>query len=145
MAISPELPDELFAVVTIDEDDLSGEFARFAAVYARWLYTRAELQGRVLSKTRALASESAACRERWLTVGVKMTVDDLKAKITLDPIVARLTKQLETLEAQDGELRAIIEALRAKKDMLVSLGAHQRALLGPLLGAQDGIDLSEKN
>lgn len=140
----PELPEDLAEIMTIDEDDLSSEFATFTAVYARWLYIRSDQQARILKKSNELSAVSAETRLRWSEELTKPTVDDLKARVTADPVVRKLNEQLARLEADAEVVKGIIEALRAKKDMLISLGAQQRALLGPLARGNDNIDLSER-
>lgn len=138
-----ELPEDLVEIMEVDEDNLTHEFAVFTAIYARWLYARAHHQGRLLRAKQKLETKSAEARFQYREVEPKITVDDMKARIALDPEVSRVARDVAILEAQDDEIKAVIEALRAKKDMLISLGAQQRALLGPLGRSNDGIDLSE--
>ena len=125
------LPQSIQDAVSIDESQLSIEFANFSATYMFWLWNRAEMQTAVNLWSTKLDTEKAQAREvlkkEAEDLSLKMTVDDLKEKIRLQPGVVHAQTQLNFAEAEEKRLAAVCEALRSKKDMLVSLGAHQRA------------------
>ncbi len=140
MTTMHKLPPSVLEAVEIDEDDIMGEFRRFSGVYAFWLWNRAQAQGRVLRESSKLDSLVAEARETIRdTVDTKLTVDDLKAMIKLDKSVLAQQDVCDAAESEERRLAAVVEALRAKKDMLVSLGAQQRALAK----GGGGLDLSE--
>lgn len=55
------------------------------------------------------------------------TVDDLKAMTDQNPEVRAAVEHELMSEVEYDRLRGVMEALRAKREMLVSLGAHLRA------------------
>jgi hypothetical protein len=117
------------AAVKIDENDLQSEFQGYTGTLAYWLVNRADAQTRVLqAKTRKELAEANA-RMRILDEEPKLRVDDLNAKLLLEPTVQAAHEELVEAEHNSAYIGAVCEALRRKGDMLVSLGAHQRALL----------------
>lgn len=117
------------AVTRIDENDLQTEFSGFSGTLAYWLVNRAEAQTRVLQAKSKLGLAEAEARMIILEAEPKLRVDDLNAKLLLDPGVKSASEELVEAEHNSAYIGAVCEALRKKGDMLVSLGAHQRALL----------------
>lgn len=125
------LPKKVTDIVTINEDDLETEFSHFAGDYAFWLYNRAKAQTRINSAKLGLDLAKAEARELVKAQSgpsAKLTVEDIKALVSEHPSVVEATQTLHTAEDNEAKINAVVEALRAKKDMLVSLGAHKRAL-----------------
>lgn len=122
--------------VSINESDLQSEFVQFSGQLAYWLCNRADAQSRVLACKAELGLREAVARERILVDEPKLRIDDLRARLDLDPSVQAAQKLLADATHAADYIGAVCEALRRKGDMLVSLGAHQRALLprGPDLG-----------
>lgn len=127
------LPPNIREMTTINEDQLESEFAKFAGDYAYWLWNRASAQNEVTKRKLRLDLEKAETRERYRNDPKleKLKVDDMKAAISEDALVQAAQNDLTEAELNEARINAIVEALRAKKDMLVSLGAHQRALTIP--------------
>jgi hypothetical protein len=154
-----DLPDSVRDAVSVDESDLMREFREFSGVYAYWLWNRSEAQNRVIAAELKLeetrASVRAALREAGTddldlsddaplpkkggrTAG-KLTVDDFKEMLTLNPMVADAQRRLNAAISEDRRLASVVVAMKAKGEMLVSLGAQQRALAK----GGGGLDLGE--
>lgn len=125
------LPQNIAQMTKINEEDLEGEFARFAGDYAYWLWNRAKAQTAVSRRKVELELARADARTRLRDQLEKVKVDDAKAMVAEDALVQDAQDALINAELNEARISAIVEALRAKKDMLVSLGAHQRALNVP--------------
>lgn len=123
------LDPKIAAATSVDENNLQNEFMTFTSTLAYWLVNRAEAQSRVLRAKTALTIVSAEARIPITEAEPKLRVDDLNARIDLDPAVRATNQDLIEAEHQLAYVSAVCEALRRKGDMLVSLGAHQRALL----------------
>ncbi len=87
---------------------------------------RAEHQRRLIQ-----AKVHLTIREAARAGGSKLTVDDLNASVELDPVYQ--DAKLAEIEAEAVKVMARIrlDAVTAKLNMCVSLGAHMRAELGP--------------
>jgi hypothetical protein len=117
------------SAVNIDENDLQTEFMTYTSTLAYWLVNRADAQSRVLRAKSALGIIEATVRNAIVEMEPKLRVDDLKARMDLDAGVQRAAAELMDAEVQLNYISAVCEAMRRKGDMLVSLGAHQRALI----------------
>jgi hypothetical protein len=59
--------------------------------------------------------------------GGKPTVESLKMAVQADPSLQALREEIVELKAQEIRLNAARESFLSRKDMLISLGAHERA------------------
>jgi hypothetical protein len=117
--IEPEaIQDEYVRVPS----DLSYWSEMHANTYREWQlakFDREQEWGAAVTRARAtLASERA-----------KATVADVEASAINDPAYVEKKRQEVYLEAETKRLLGMVEAIRTKRDMLVSLGAHIRAEL----------------
>ncbi len=137
-AMPPDLSksdlDTIEEVVSIDALRLQDAFIRVPADLARWTEKYAQSLRRAL---RTEATRKRVFAERFLDI--KTTpIDGMKG-----PSEAVIKMKVETddlyMEAVDNEIDAevermrthgIVEAIRGKKDALISLGAHVRAEMG---------------
>lgn len=119
----------------IDEADINGEFVRFAGTLAFWGARLADAHEVALrNKARGehtYAIVKLAARDKLERLGVKATESQVDAHATIDPRWRAQRDRDVDAEVNVKRLAALVEALRAKRDMLVSLGAHVRAELGP--------------
>lgn len=121
----------LRTVVSIDDEDMVGEYSTVAHHLALWgtryaaaqeAFLRAKLgrdhlEGRLRLTLRVEQEE---------LTGKRVTEATLDALIKADErFVAAKVTEIEA-EAESLRVRGILQALRAKADMLVSLGATQR-------------------
>ncbi len=68
-------------------------------------------------------------REALLQSGVKVTESQVEAKVSTDTEMEDAEVALVYAEVEREKMRGVLDAVRAKKDMLVSIGAHIRAEL----------------
>ncbi len=127
-----DVSDILHESVSIDRTDLNGEYCRVAADLAYWgekqaQSERAEAEAkfeleRVDAKTSKLVRKNLE-----LTETKRVTEKMIEAEVLLSPAYG--TARTGVIEA--GEIhrkcRSIVDAVKSKRDMLVSLGAHKRA------------------
>ena len=117
---------------TIDPGSMQREFAEYPGVLSRWGGRYAD----AISEASALAEELEDLEaEVYLELRARkaqgQTEAELKALVRTDRRVK--LKRAMALAAKSKQTRyekKVIAALHAKKEMLVSLGAHQRAELG---------------
>jgi len=94
--------------------------ARYAAVLGRYLERRAV--------TKQMASELKRTIRDRLTVELpkKPTVSEVEVEVQTDPAYIAAVAEEDAAEVEKVWLGGFLEALRAKREMLVSLGAHIR-------------------
>jgi hypothetical protein len=128
-----EVEDYLYDCATITPEAIQEEFVRVPADLAYW------------TKRFADASKAAAAakvhrgkmraflylehRERLLIDVGKPSEAHIDSCITCDDRMAQAEAALVDAEARKAELWGFVEAVRAKREMLVSLGAQLRAEL----------------
>lgn len=120
-----------YEVAQIDLVDLQGTLQRHPAIKA-WVIASFEgariAEERAkweLTKARAQALLKAAA-EFDPSTGKRKTVDVINSEADLDPKVQAAQDTLFSYERRRGALRAMVEALDDRKDMLVQLAAKQR-------------------
>lgn len=126
-----KMPPAIAELFEVDENDLAGEFRRFSAHYSYWLWNRSQQQKRVLEADAVLDRAKNAARNRTRRADPDLRVDDLKELVALDPDVLDAVDAYNNAVAEEKMVAAVVEALKRKSDMLISLGAQQRALMGP--------------
>jgi hypothetical protein len=97
--------------------------ARYAEAYRRWLEVKIE---RDVTLAEAAQEARAVLKDR----GAKATVAEVEEQQALDVDVIRVRKLEAQLEADKVRLNGVMDALRAKREMLISLGAHIRLEMG---------------
>lgn len=116
--------------VSIDPASLQEEFVAFPGTLSRWgaLYADA-ISAAAYTEEDLTDTEAEVYLE--LRLGAKHTEAELKALVRTDRRVRLKRSIAMAAEAKKIRFREkIISALHFKKDMIISLGAHQRAELG---------------
>jgi hypothetical protein len=126
-----EVEDYLADSVQIEPMALQEEYVRIAPDIAYWnaRYSKA-LEMFLRSKIDLDTTEARqyiAHRERMLNAGAKVTKAQIEAAVTTDQQVIEARMLLVAAEVEKNRLNGVCEAVRTKRDMLVSLGAHVRA------------------
>ncbi len=127
--------DYLKQSVAITPEALQEEFTRVPSDMAYWGERFAEATGRALKAyhARKMAYAEALLRIKGVAKlsGNKLTEADAAAQAEVDP--AYQLAVLEEAEAEAGKVAAKtrFDSVVAKKDMVVSIGATQRAEMGP--------------
>jgi hypothetical protein len=117
-------------LVTVGED-IDAEFRALSSdvyyVGALWADAQRNAAQAKVALDVALATSRRMVTEVLQAEGSKTTERAIDAEVDLDPDVHRARLYLLDMEHEEAKVRALVDALRAKKDMLVSLGAHIRA------------------
>ena len=92
---------------------------RYAAALEAAL--RAEHE-RKMAESRVLLELRAAAKVE----GTKPTVDEIEARVALSQDVRSALLDEIAAQAEKARVQGVVEAIRAKREMLVSLGAHLR-------------------
>lgn len=130
-------PDEyLRECVRIDDFDIQAEYirlpadlaywnSRYADAYRDWNSSKLELD--MLCSTLSLAIRDELINQ---AKGGRVTLAEVEQVLHTTPQY-RDAKQKEILaEADKARLYGVVDAIRAKKEMLISLGAHIRLEMG---------------
>ncbi len=125
-----EFEDLLVASVTIDEHDLAREYYRVATDTAYWCRRLAQLEGDYLrSKTalRQAQAEGFLFASSELTVaGKKPTQAYLEAYVETMASVKRAHDVYAQVTQDRKEAQGYVDAVAAKRDMLIQVGATRR-------------------
>lgn len=137
-----DIDQYLYDSVSITPEALSEEFARVALDLAYWNaqyadrlreYREAEIQQK---RTRAMLY----IKHRTLLTEAngKTTEAQVDAAVLLDEDMVAADTQVIVTEVEKEKARGVLDAVRAKREMVVSLGAHIRAEMAgdPVLRAQ---------
>lgn len=126
-----QLPRDVAIVVDIDEQDLHGEFSRAAHHLAVWGVAYADAQRAFLvakaDRERTEARLRLTLREDYEASGKKATEATVDALLKTHPDYDADKMAEVDAEAESLRVRGILNAVKTKCDMLVSLGATQRA------------------
>lgn len=135
MAQLNEIEVEKFLKDSVDVEPtlLQEEFVRLPADMAYWneRYSKAmkeHLMGK-LNVDRLYAMLQIEMRETLLAEGQKTTEALVSARIEVHPKYQEARLALVSAEAEAARLKGVLEAVRAKREMIVSLGAHLRVEL----------------
>jgi hypothetical protein len=126
-----DIEQYLYDSISITPEALSEEFARVALDLAYWnaryadalkAYREAEVQQKrtkamLYIKHRTLLTETNG----------KTTEAQVDAAVLLDPSMVEADTNLIATEVEKEKARGVLDAVRAKREMVVSLGAHIRA------------------
>jgi hypothetical protein len=119
--------------VNIDFASMQREFAEFPGVLSRWGARYASAISEASARAEDLEDLEAEVYLEFRARGKEggQTEQTIKANVRLDRRVKLKRSMLLAAEAKKVRYeKKVIAALHAKKEMLVSLGAHQRAELG---------------
>lgn len=133
--LATDSEEDLVRAVQIDEDDIKGEYIRLPGELARWntryadavramaqaeaKLERLEAEAFLLHKTTSEKLDAAEAK--------KYTVDRINALVRTDAAVCAAGDVLIEAQANKAWIAGVVDAIRAKREMLVSLGAHLRA------------------
>lgn len=116
--------------VQLEATNLQGEFVKYTADLAHWGEVVAACrQGESMAKlTRdAQAADLDAIARETLIGDKKPTEASIHAWVTRHPAMQSAETQLVEATYRLDQAKAVYDALRSKRDMLVGLGAQQRA------------------
>jgi hypothetical protein len=117
------------ACVTLEPLALEEEFVRFAADLASWGEQAAQAKREV--GLRKMSAEVVAAQldgeaRTALAGDKKPTEASIAAWVQQDPRRVAAEKEVIDAEYHSDRVRAVLDAVRAKRDMLVGLGAAER-------------------
>jgi hypothetical protein len=129
-----EFSEYLYNAVTILPEAIQEEFVRVPADLAYWgeQYSVAvsdhlhAKNARETTHARLMVEKRAAAQ----VTGGKLTVGDLEAAVATDPTYQEVVVAEIEAEARKAAMRTRVDAVHAKKEMLISLGAQLRAEMG---------------
>lgn len=117
--------------VTIEPMALEEEFVRVPADLAYWGARWADAQKAAsmakLTRDQVEAAIDAEHRMAAASAGEKVTEKVIASRVLLDERMKAVEIELIEAEAQASRARAFCDAVRAKRDMVVSLGSQVRA------------------
>lgn len=120
-------------VVSIDVTQITEHFISVPAELAYFNERYAEtVRGQLEAKSacdNARATAYCTIKTEYEEEGKKITEAALSAQIELDPAYTEAKIAFVDAETKKQQARGRVEAVHAKKDMLISLGAHLRAEL----------------
>lgn len=122
--IEPEAINDEYVRVP---SDLSYWSEMHANTYREWQlakFAREQEWGSAVTRSRAMLNS-----ERGVASGRGPTVDQVDAHAINDADYVKAKRDEVYLEAETKRLLGMVDAIRTKRDMLVSLGAHIRAEL----------------
>lgn len=126
-----EVDDYLAQCVTMDPLQLEEEFVQLPATLAYWNERYAETQRSFLrakvDRERSSARLTMECRAQIEAKKGKATVSDVEAAVDGHPDYMALKDAELDAEIETRRVYGVLDAIRAKKEMLISLGAHIRA------------------
>lgn len=133
MPSQEELTQEVLDAVTIMPEVIQEEFVRVPADLARFNHRYAEAQKVYLRAKHNLDRVEAelyiSMREAIINAGGKPTEKQIEAGIKVQPAYQAAVDDLVDAEHKKAETYGNVDAVRAKKEMLISLGAHIRSEL----------------
>lgn len=102
--------------------DLAFWNAKYSAVYHYWLSRKM-----ILAQVTAEVSQAERTQLEGITGAKRVTISEVEAALVLNPEYQQAkVKEIEA-EAEKVRLYGVLDAIRSKRDMLISLGAHMRA------------------
>lgn len=121
---------QLSEVLEIYEDDLTRHFAEQASIFGYFAIQLAEAD-RLLSKVKteadqAYAEADAYYRKQYNELEQKYTETVIRGDVLLDEDYNKVLDRQRLLERNVAILKAIVNALKMKAEMLISMGAHMR-------------------
>jgi hypothetical protein len=123
--------EALEKVFDIDPMDLTPAFCQLPADLAYWgaRYADAHRQAAAAKadEKQIHGANWEVARDRVTAIRGKATLDDIKAAIEQIDDVRRARENTIEAEYEKVRLLGIVDAIRSKRDMLISVGAHVRA------------------
>ena len=124
--------DEKYAeeCMALNQADLQAEFVRYTADLGYWgMQFAGKKQEENLAKLKkdVTAAELDVLARESLAGDKKPTEGMVSAWVTKHPAMQEAEKELHAATYEMDKVRAVWDAMRSKRDMLVGLGAQQRA------------------
>jgi uncharacterized protein YyaL (SSP411 family) len=117
----------------VDRNNLNQEMANLPSQYAYWNAVLAQAKARLdraaQDEDRYKASKSVECQEMLRSSGKKATAKDMENYVNSSEDYKTKNDTLITLNQLYLSLKGLVQALYAKKDMLVHLSSNERAEL----------------
>jgi hypothetical protein len=122
--------DKIKDCVTIDQTNLQDEYQRIAADYAYWSEKCSVSQQtyllRKMERQRMWAQTKIELRETLTMQGERVTEARLDTETEVNDEYCA-AKEMEIIAEVDyTKLKGYLEAIKTKREMLISLGAHMR-------------------
>lgn len=131
--------EAVMAAVTIEPTVLNEEFIRLPSDMAYWMSVYCDAIETLLGAKRQLdAGESQIRLEYKSQARERPTESYLDSCVFQDPRYRVLKEGVDRAEVIKQRAHAVVESLRAKRDMLISLGAHIRAEMEQQLTIRKG-------
>lgn len=126
-----EFDDLLVESVTIDDENLSREFSRLAADMAYWCRRLAQLESALVRVKYAVKKAEAEAyvfsNDHVRTAeGKKPSIPYVEACVAQNAAVEEAYEELARVTEARTEAKGYVEAIGAKRDMLVQMGADYR-------------------
>ena len=123
-------PGQLKVDLNIASNDLDTEIVRQPGLFAYYAEMHHQA-GRALklAKLKASVFEAglyAAERDKLIARKLKPTENELSSRIKVNETWRRHQESVIDLEAQEDQLKSIMDALRQKKDMLITFSSNKR-------------------
>jgi hypothetical protein len=118
---------EIARATRIDPKRLDDEFCRLPADLAYWNARYADAQEELLNVRRNLEKLEAMLRREYRGSLIKPTEAAIGDAVAVDERYIVLREREDAAEVAKTRLTGVTEALRAKREMLISIGANARA------------------
>lgn len=122
------------SATAIEPIALNEEFVRLPSDLAYWNSVYADALGDLLRAERTLEEGEARAREEHRAAvpeDEKVTEKALDARVALDPRYMKLREAVDDAAVAKARASGVVDAIRAKREMVVSLGAQLRAEMQP--------------
>lgn len=117
--------------VSVNRDDLNSEFVRLSADLAYWGEQLAEAEHEYsmakLASEKLTAEAFVRYKEHLQSTQGRTTDSSVNAMVTKDHRIVASKTNLLTKTHERNRLKSVVESIRAKKEMIISLGAQMRA------------------
>jgi len=137
----------LVASVSVDDTNLNGEFVKLSSAYA---YYSAEYADAVDKEAKAKFLVKKTYAERYLflredlqNAGVKVTEAILDSHVQIDTLYQQAYMLHIEAQTNKTEVWGILEALKVKRDSLITIGANMRAERDSSISLNNRIDDEE--
>lgn len=121
MELNPELD------LVINAADLNLEFRKFSVLFYRYYCEKANAEKqRDISKAKLKEMKALVYKTIKNNPTIKHTEKSLEAEIDMDPMVVEMHSKFIEAEHNVSTITGAVESMRAKKDMLMQLGADAR-------------------
>lgn len=123
-----DFQNEALTDVQINSLDVLADMLSFPALYLKWAAMLALVEEHEKCLKNQVATSKAEADSRWRLIssqGAKLTEAGLAAKVATDGEVLKAQEQHLTALNLQNKLRAVVDSLAYKKDMLQSVNSRQ--------------------